>query len=423
MPVLQKTNPRHLPFSSASNYLHPLVKVALVILHAEPAKGGAEGYTVRLAGSLKARGHDVSLLATSFAPEAAVVANVTLHAAGLTRRARYAAFVDALDRHLDATPYDVVHAIAAVRRCDLYHPQAGLVAEANASGHLRHGGLRRPLGRLATRLNPKRQLVASVERDCLTRPGSTTRVVCVSDMVRQTARQRYGLPDDRLVTLFNAIDPARFDPAGHPHAGTLVRDIFGIGPDKVVALIIAQDFRRKGVGPAIEAIARNADPRLVLLDVGKPDAAPYRAMAAKLGVADRVIFVGPTTDTYAFYQAVDFFLLPTWHDPCSLVVLEALAMGLPTITTAQNGAHEIVEEGVHGYTLANPDDAQAMDRAVAAMLDAPTLQRMSAACLELRPRLSYEAHLAQLETLYGQVAAARRASGHKRRLSIDSKPL
>jgi UDP-glucose:(heptosyl)LPS alpha-1,3-glucosyltransferase len=380
------------------------VRVALVILHADPAKGGAEGYTVNLAGALAARGHDVTLVATSFAPSAAVVRNVLLDAGGLTRRARYRGFVDSLDAHLAETSYDVVHAIAPVRRCDFYHPQAGLAAEALASGHLKYEGLRRPLDQLATRLNAKRQYVGAIEKQSLTGPRPP-RLLCVSEMVKQTARDRYQLPESQLVTLFNAVDPDRFDPAKDPTAGQRERERLRIGPDKIVALIVAQDFKRKGLQPAIEGLAKVPDERLVLLVVGKPDPRAYRELAAKLGVTPRVVFAGATSDTYPAYRAADLFVLPTFHDPCSLVVLEALAMGLPTITTLQNGAHEAIAENVHGHVLPDPADADAIADRLRRMLDDAPRRRMAEACLALRPRLSYQHHLDQLEALYRSARA------------------
>jgi UDP-glucose:(heptosyl)LPS alpha-1,3-glucosyltransferase len=220
-------------------------------------------------------------------------------------------------------------------------------------------------------------------------------------MVRRTAREHYPqIPEAKLVTLFNAVDPVRFDPNTKSPAAVAVRQRFAIGSDTVVALIVAQDFRRKGLRHAIEAVARVDDPRLVLLVVGKPDPRAYRQLATRLGVAGRVIFAGATVDTYGFYRAADFFVLPTWHDPCSLVVLEALAMGLPTITTAQNGASEIIEPGRHGYVLSDPADLAGLARGITQLLDPPTLQAQREACLALRPRLSYEHHLDQLEALY-----------------------
>ena len=292
-----------------------------------------------------------------------------------------------------------------MRRCDFYHPQAGLAAEALASGHLKYGPVRASLDKIATRLNPKRQFVGLVERQLLTGSDPPT-LLCVSDMVKQTARAHYPkMPEEKLVTLFNAVDPDRFDPETRPAARGEVRRRFNIAPDKVVALIVAQDFRRKGLRPAIEALAQVREERLVLLVVGKPDPRMYRELAARLGVEGRVIFAGPTPDTYGFYRAADFFVLPTHHDPCSLVVLEALAMGLPTITSIQNGAHEVITPGIHGDVLRNPADAAALAAAMRGMLDDPARGAMSRACLALRPGLSYERHLDQLEGLYEGSAA------------------
>ncbi|MGH7213214.1 MAG: glycosyltransferase family 4 protein [Tepidisphaeraceae bacterium] len=377
--------------------------MALVILHADPSRGGAEGYTVDLAHALARRGLEPTLIAATFGAAARGLTQIKVGDAGLTRRARYRAFVESVDRHLAEARYDVVHAIAPVRRCDLYHPQAGLAAEAIARGHLKYDGIRRPLDRLATRLNPKRQFVGAVERELLTGPRPA-RLLCVSAMVRQTARDHYALPEERMTVLFNAIDPARFDPDLRPDAGRKVRERFGIAQDKVVALIVAQDFKRKGVRPAIEAVARLGDERVELLVVGKPDPAPYKALVESLGVSQQVIFAGPTADAYAFYRAADLFVLPTHHDPCSLVVLEALAMGVPVITTRANGAHEIMSEGVHGYVLDDAADVAGLRDRLGRMLDEAHRKACAAACLELRPKLSRERHLDQLVSIYENVA-------------------
>ena len=129
-----------------------------------------------------------------------------------------------------------------------------------------------------------------------------------------------------------------------------------------------------------------------------------RNWPAQLGVADRLQFVGNVADPVPLYRSADFFILPTKRDPCSLVVLEALAMGLPVISTAQNGACEIMVDGVHGRVVADPADAAAVADAVRSVLVDGTRDRMSAACLALRPALSQEHHLDAVERAY---AAAR----------------
>ena len=399
------------------------MNVALVILHADPAKGGAETYTVDLARALAGRGHAVSVLAASFADAGPGVARVPLPHAGPTRLARYVRFLDGLDAHLASAAYDVVHAMLPVRRCDLYHPHAGIAAEAVASGHLKHDSpVRQVAARLANRLNRKRRRFAAVERELLMprespvppteSPAAPPRVgsprvapvvLCLSDYIKATVRRHYPLPDERLATLINAVDLKKFDPGEGTESGRLVRAQHGVLPGQVVALMVAQDFARKGLREAIEAWKRVADERLVLMVVGKDDFAPYAKLAADARYPANLVYAGATRDVRPYYRAADLFVLPTRHDPCSLVVLEALAMGLPVISTRFNGACEVMTEGEHGFVLPDPADVGALADAMRKMLDGPAREAMSQACLALRPRLAYEHHLDELERVYNGV--------------------
>ena len=112
-----------------------------------------------------------------------------------------------------------------------------------------------------------------------------------------------------------------------------------------------------------------------------------------------VAFLGPRRDLPELYRAADFLLLPTGHDPCSLVVLEALACGLPVVSTTANGATEIMRNGEHGFVV-GVADAGALAAAVAAMLDDGRRGRMRDRCLALRPELSWERHVERLLEIY-----------------------
>lgn len=376
------------------------MKIALVILHADPARGGAERYTADLQLALRGRGHDACLLASSFPGNGIASHDVLLPSPGLSRAGRYMRFLESLDRHLDQTPYDIVHAMLPVRRCDVYHPHAGIAAEAIENGHLKYGALvGRAVSKLGNRVNLRRQRFARVERDLLQYQPPPT-ILCLSEYVKATIRRHYQLPEGKLATLFNAVDLAKFDPTARPSAGVEIRQRFAIGDDKVVGLMIAQDFVRKGLREAIAALAATQDPKLMLLVVGKQDPSAYQKLAADHGVSDRVTFAGATTDPYAFYRAADFFVLPTRHDPCSLVVLEALAMGLPVISTVFNGACEIMSDGKHGFVLRDPADVPTLSRSMSEMTHADRRHTMSEACLALRPALSFDQHLDRLLEIY-----------------------
>jgi UDP-glucose:(heptosyl)LPS alpha-1,3-glucosyltransferase len=209
-------------------------------------------------------------------------------------------------------------------------------------------------------------------------------VLALSQYSKRSIRQHNELADDRLVTLFNAVDLARFEPAERPQH------------DYVNALFIGQDFERKGLMPTLVAASMLKEPRLKVTVVGRKSAKFHWPPDA----GAQVSVAGETRDPRSFYRGADFFVLPTRHDPCSLVVLEALAMGLPVISTRFNGATEIMSDGVHGYILDDPNDVNALADAMRKMLDPQRRAAMSAASLALRPQLSNAHHLDQLEAIY-----------------------
>lgn len=387
------------------------MKVGLVIYHADARRGGAERYTIDLARSLAHRGHDVTILAASYHECPWEVKQIKCDAMGLSRSLRYRRFLINLDIHLQSHSFDVLHAMLPVHHCDLYHPHAGLAAENLAMGHLKHRSKSGQFfARIANKLNPMRRKYASVERRMMS-AALPPMILCLSEYVRRTVRGRFPVSDDGLPILFNGVDLRTYDPKRNPDAGAKVRAQLRISHDSIIALIMAQDFYRKGVDTAIMALSRVADARLKLVVVGRDYETPFAKLASKLGAEKRVIFAGPTTDPYSYYRAADFFVLPTRHDPCSLVVLEALAMGVPSITSAANGAGEVITHGLDGFIVPDPNNVPRLTEAMVSMLDERRRTNMSAAALMLRPKLSYDDHMTKLLGIYQKVIDRKRRPG------------
>jgi UDP-glucose:(heptosyl)LPS alpha-1,3-glucosyltransferase len=379
------------------------MKILLVILHADPARGGAERYTLDLARGLAGLGQSVALAASSFGAPIAGVEFIRLEAHGWSRLARYRRFLQSVRELTKARAYDIVHAMLPVETCDLYHPHAGIAAEAAEAGHTKyHSPLAQVSARLLNRLNRKRRFFAEVERTMIERSGGP-HILCLSQYIREATRRHYPIDERRLPLLLNGVDLARFDPEANARTRVHVRSRLGLTREHVAALMIAQDFERKGLAEAIAAVAKVGDDRLRLVVIGKPDPAAYCRMAERLGVGGRIVFAGATDRPADFYRAADFFVLPTRHDPCSLVVLESLAMGLPVISTICNGACEAMTHGTHGLVLRDPADVTALADALRQLLDTPTRQRMQQACLGLRPQLSQAEHLRRMVEIYESI--------------------
>jgi UDP-glucose:(heptosyl)LPS alpha-1,3-glucosyltransferase len=290
-----------------------------------------------------------------------------------------------------------------VRHCDIYHPHAGMAKAALESHLSRPTAPSRALAQLANRLNRKRQLFAMVEEALLHGPDKPF-VICLSDYVKGMILKYYPEISGQLVKLFNGTDLIAFDPGKHLTGRQVIRKRYKIPQDATVALMIAQHFERKGLAEVIAATANLAKTSLAaaptILVVGQDDPSHSRDQAKRLGVIDKMIFAGQMDRVADFYAASDFFVLPTRHDSCSLVVLEALAMGLPVISTVFNGACEIMKDGEHGFVLANPADVAALTEAMGRLMDPTTRQKMHEAGLALRPDLSFEAHMDRLEEIY-----------------------
>lgn len=368
------------------------MKIALVILHADPARGGAERYTTDLARALLANGDDATLIAATFKHVPAGVRQHKLSPRGLTRGGRYESFLDRLGEHLAERDYDVVHAMLPVRHCDVYHPHAGLAGAAV------------PAFSVATWTNPRRRKMAAVERELLSGEKPPV-LLTLSGYVETQVRKTYPRLNTHTERLVNAVDLDKFTPAPLPP-----------GPEQPQrALCVAQDFHRKGVVDLLDALQRLNHPALELVVVGKCDQAYWKKRAEQAGVGKHVTFAGHQSDVRPFYRSSSFFVLPTKHDPCSLVVLEALACGLPVITTRQNGAADVMTDGRHGIILDRVADTgrfvSALTHSFKQLLDPGTAGRMRAAVLELRPTLSYHHHLEKLLAVYDAVSPAPAPAG------------
>ncbi len=245
--------------------------------------------------------------------------------------------------HLVATRrFDLVQSHERIACCDIYRAGDGLHREW-LKNRARVLG---PLARLGTALNPYHRYLLAAERRLFESPRLRA-VVCNSRMVRDEIKRHFGLPDDTLHVIYSGVDTTAYHPdLKRERAG--VRASLGLDPEAPLFLFVGSGFERKGLAAALRALA--ALPAAQLLVIGRDRrAARYQALAQKLGLGARVQFLGALPDVRPYYGAADALVLPTLYDPFPNVALEAMASGLPVITSTTSGAAELIENGRNGY--------------------------------------------------------------------------
>ena len=181
------------------------------------------------------------------------------------------------------------------------------------------------------------------------RGGRYRRIVAISDRVRTQLKDYYHVPDERIVTIPNGIDHARFNPA-NARSRNEVRNAFGIPHNAPLVLFVGNQYRLKGLEFAIRAL-KEMKTEGYLLVIGADNAGPFKRMADDLGLSRRVIFAGARTDLQRIYPAADAFLLPTLYETFALVCIEAMASGLPVLATKVGGIEDYLRDGENGITV------------------------------------------------------------------------
>jgi UDP-glucose:(heptosyl)LPS alpha-1,3-glucosyltransferase len=387
--------------------------VALCYESVLPARGGAETYIGDLARRLARDGHAVHLYACRW-DAFALPPSTHFHRLEVSAGPRFLRpwrFAAACAKSLAGARHDVSIGFDKTWGQDVLYPQGGLHA---ASAH--HNLLKyahpweRAIAAAGKWLDPAAWSFARLERKQYLGPHRPL-VVVNSRMVRRHFEQFYGIGPESVRVVHSAIDPLRFAAEDRIKRRQEERDRWGVRPGDPVGLFVATNYRLKGLAPLLKAAALVPRERsLRLAVVGHPNFARYRRLAERLGVADRVLFLGHRTDPRDAYFAADFLAHPTFYDPCSLVVLEALACGLPVITSRYNGSAELLDPPAAGLVIDDPHDAPGLAAALARMADPGYRTAAALAARQAGTRWTFEHHYRALLAVFAEVRTTRRAA-------------
>jgi UDP-glucose:(heptosyl)LPS alpha-1,3-glucosyltransferase len=359
------------------------MKIALAIENFSRHAGGAEAYAVGLAGTLVHVGFDVHLYGHSWdcEPKEAVFHHIRRLPGWVPPSIRLLDFAFQQRRMTAAENFDVILGFGNTIAMNVYQSHGGVHFMSNMRKlQAVSNPLLRFLKKLVLFATPKYHVRAWIESAPF-RMKQRPVIIAISEMVRQDMASHFGIDSGAIKLVYNGIDCSRFA-AREPGKGERLRRELGFDKETLF-LFMAYDFRKKGVRYLVEAADKLRQKAgagtFGVVIVGAPPSLQLRNKVRQLNLSETVIFQGATTEPEAFYRACDVFILPTFYDACSLVVFEAMAAGLPAITSRFNGAAGIITEGTDGAVLKDPRDTDEMSNAMSRFLNHEFLQAASAA--------------------------------------------
>jgi UDP-glucose:(heptosyl)LPS alpha-1,3-glucosyltransferase len=305
------------------------------------------------------------------------------------------AFPRQVQRLLAQRRFDLVQSHERIPGCDVYRAGDGVHRE-----WLRQKArVQSPLGRCFTAISPWHGIVKLNERRMFECPQLRA-VLCNSRMVRDEILQWFQIDPRKLHVIYNGVDTARFH-LGLRRLRGEVRERLRIPDSATVFVFVGSALRYKGLPVAMEATSQT--PGAFLIVVGKDKhKARYLRQSRRLGIADRVRMVGVQRDVAPFYGAADALLLPSLYDAMPSVALEAMACGLPVVTSTKCGAAELIVEGENGY-VRDALDAAGFAHALRELTDPQQRRRMGDAARTAVEPLNLDATRDRLRQLYTQL--------------------
>ncbi len=346
--------------------------------------GGAETYMRRLANGVVGAGHQATLFTSDDWPGQSWSFGPIVRVTGRGP----CAFADALEKAGPRKYCDLLLSLERVWRCDFFRAGDG-VHRAWLERRAQFDGA---LQKFARRLRGKDREILRLEKALLSENGAG-RVIANSVMVCEEMARYYSRAADTVELVRNGVRVSDFGPA--PLKREAARSQLGMASEEVAVLFAGTGWARKGLRFAVAAAEKAG---MALFVAGRGKQHRYHSRAVR--------FLGEMEDLRLPLAAADIFILPTLYDPFSNASLEAMAAGLPVVTTRANGCSEVIEENVHGSIVERADDVDALANALRFWSDPARRLHARGSVLERAAQFDISRNVAQmLELLLGATAA------------------
>lgn len=183
------------------------------------------------------------------------------------------------------------------------------------------------------------------------------RIIAVSDSIKNELMKNYSVPEEKITVIHNGVNLSEFSLGNKKNIRLEIRKKYNIGKNEILLLFVGNPFSRKGLEYLLRALPFVKNVKLLI--IGRyDDITPYLKLSDSLGVRERVLYMDFVDKISDFFASSDIFVFPTLYEPFGLVVIEAMASGLPVVVSKCAGAAELIEDGNGGILLDNPKNPE-----------------------------------------------------------------
>jgi UDP-glucose:(heptosyl)LPS alpha-1,3-glucosyltransferase len=381
------------------------MKIAFCIENFITTRGGAEQYVNDLSLLLTDRGHEVHIYTTKGQQRSQ--GKLHVHMVDFfpgPRFIRTLSFAMRCRKEVTGREFDIIHSFGRTWGMDIFQPLGGSQM-AGLVGNLRSipNPFRRYLKIATYILSFRRMVYFLIEKIQM---KETKIVIAISAMVKKDLIHYCRLSPENVRIVRNGVDLKRFNPANREIFREKTRRELGLKEDDIFILFVAHNFRLKGLQNLIRALKRirsiAPDHKFKVGIMGAGKVKKYTAYARKMGVVDKVIFIPNSDKPPHYYAASDISVHPSFYDPSALVVLEAMASGLPVITTTYCGTSEIIEEGREGFVVRTPANISEMASRILELTDPILRRKMGVAGRKRAEEFPYSRNMEEILDIYDE---------------------
>ncbi len=360
--------------------------------------GGAEGFVDQYTHQLAKAGHEVHIFAhqweTGDHPHLQVHSVPAITFDSLARSLSFSWFAN---REVRKQKFDVVQSHERIFNQDIYRAGDGCHREWLEQ----RKNFLSPVKRFFLALNPFHRLILFMEKG-LFEKGWCRKIVAISEMVKKDIQKHYRIPDDKIAVVYNGVSLERFHPQNKKRYRGLIREQLKIPENEVLILFVGSGFERKGLQFLIQSLEFLSSDNWRLVLMGKGNWSRYLGFAS-LENQKKIHCLDPVDDVEKYYAAADIFVLPSIYEPFGNANLEALASGLPVVTSAHSGAAEILEHGENGMVVEKSSDPKEIAENINLLFNPAIRENMGRRARILAEKFTQERNLEGMMGVYQEI--------------------